>query len=64
MQKGVKQVFDKIGREMQEDGGSEGKWVEIDAGKTKEEVAEDLWKAVEPLVNGVQGSIGRLWENL
>ncbi|KAG1839380.1 thymidylate kinase-domain-containing protein [Suillus tomentosus] len=64
VQKGVKQVFDKIGREMQEDGGSEGKWVEIDAGKTKEEVAEDLWKAVEPLVNGVQGSIGRLWENL
>ncbi|KAG2110503.1 thymidylate kinase [Suillus discolor] len=64
VQKGVKQVFDKIGREMQEDGGSEGKWVEIDAGKTKEEVAEDLWKAVEPLVNGAQGSIGRLWENL
>ncbi|KAG1787118.1 thymidylate kinase-domain-containing protein [Suillus plorans] len=64
VQKGVKQVFDKIGREMQEDGGSEGKWVEIDAGKTKEEVAEDLWKAVEPFANGVQGSIGRLWENL
>ncbi|KAG2147889.1 thymidylate kinase-domain-containing protein [Suillus bovinus] len=64
VQKGVKQVFDKIGREMQEDGGGEGKWVEIDAGKTKEEVAEEIWKAVEPLASGVQGSISTLWENI
>ncbi|KAG1817211.1 thymidylate kinase-domain-containing protein [Suillus subaureus] len=60
VQKGVRRVFNKIGRAVQEEG--EGKWVEIDAGKTKEEVAEELWKAVEPLASGVQGSISGLWE--
>lgn len=64
VQKGVRQVFDKIGRAVQEDSKDEGKWVDIDAGKTKEEVAEELWRAVEPLASGVQGSIGRLWEKL
>ncbi|KAG2749891.1 thymidylate kinase [Suillus brevipes Sb2] len=64
VQKGVRQVFDKIGRAVQEDDEGEGKWVVIDAGKTKEEVAEELWRAVESLANGVQGSINRLWEKL
>lgn len=64
VQKGVRQVFDKIGRAVQEDGEGESKWVDIDAGKTKEEVAEELWRAVEPLANGVQGSINKLWEKL
>jgi dTMP kinase len=64
VQKGVRQVFDKIGRAVQEDGEGEGKWVDIDAGKTKEEVAEELWRAVEPLASGVQRSIIRLWENI
>ncbi|KIK49006.1 hypothetical protein CY34DRAFT_797378 [Suillus luteus UH-Slu-Lm8-n1] len=64
VQKGVRQVFNKIGRTVQEDDEGEGKWVVIDAGKTKEEVAEELWRAVEPLANGVQGSINRLWEKL
>jgi dTMP kinase len=62
VQKGVRQIFDKIGRAMQEEG--EGKWVEIDAGKSMEEVASDLWKAVEPLVSGVHGPINRLWETI
>ncbi|KAG1877262.1 P-loop containing nucleoside triphosphate hydrolase protein [Suillus subluteus] len=63
VQKGVRQVFDQIGRSVQEHGEKgEGKWVEIDAGKTKEEVAEDVWTAVEPLASGVQGSISGLWE--
>jgi dTMP kinase len=60
VQKGVRQVFDKIGQAVQQE--AEGKWVEIDAGKTKEEVAEELWKAVEPLAGGVEGSVSRLWE--
>lgn len=64
VQKGVRQVFDIIGRAVQEDGEGESKWVDIDAGKTKEEVAEELWRAVEPLANGVQGSINKLWEKL
>lgn len=64
VQKGVRQVFDKIGRAIQEDDEGEGKWVVIDAGKTKEEVAEELWRAVESFANGVQGSINRLWEKL
>lgn len=63
VQKGVRQVFDKIGREVQEHGEEgEGKWVVIDAGKTQEEVAEEVWKAVEPLASGVQGSVSGLWE--
>ncbi|KAG1770245.1 thymidylate kinase [Suillus occidentalis] len=64
VQKGVRQVFDKIGRAVQEDDEGEGKWVVIDAGKTKEEVAEELWRAVEPLANDIQRSIDRLWEKL
>jgi dTMP kinase len=64
VQKGVRQVFDKIGRAVQEDDEGDGKWVNIDAGKTKEEVAEELWRAVEPLASGIQGSISKLWEKL
>lgn len=60
VQTGVRHVFDKIGRAMREEG--EGKWVEIDAGKSKEEVADDLWIAVEPLVSGIHGPIHKLWE--
>lgn len=60
VQTGVRHVFDKIGRAMQGEG--EGKWVEINAGKSKEEVADNLWIAVEPLVGGVHGPINRLWE--
>ncbi|KAG1724507.1 thymidylate kinase [Suillus paluster] len=60
VQKGVRQVFDKIGQAMREEG--KGKWVEIDAGKSKEEVAEELWRAVQPLVSVVDGPISKLWE--
>jgi len=60
VQKGVREVFDKIGRTMQE--GGEGKWIEVDAGRSKEEVSDDLWRVVEPLVGGVHEPINRLWE--
>ncbi|KAG0692804.1 thymidylate kinase-domain-containing protein [Suillus ampliporus] len=60
VQKGVRQVFDKIGQTMGEE--SEGKWMVIDAGKSKEEVAEELWRVVKPLVSRVDGPISRLWE--
>jgi len=58
MQIRVREVFERIGKEM-----VEGTWVTIDASGSKEAVAEAVWNIVEPLQYGVDGDIGRLWEN-
>jgi len=36
-------------------------WVELDAGRGLEEVKEEIWGWVEPLVGGVGGEVRRLW---
>jgi dTMP kinase len=36
-------------------------WVTIDAGQTREDVARDIWKNVESLVQGIDAPIQRLW---
>ncbi|KAH7922332.1 thymidylate kinase [Leucogyrophana mollusca] len=59
VQRGVRELFEKIGREMQTEGSS---WVQVDAGKGKDEVAEDIWGAVEPLIGSCDSPIGRLWD--
>ena len=59
MQAGVREVFRRIGKEM----GVE-KWVIIDAGRTREEVAEDIWEMVSPLAEGMNGPVSRLWNDL
>lgn len=40
------------------------KWVAIDAGRTREEVEKDIWEKVTPLVEGVNGPVRRLWNDL
>lgn len=59
MQARVREVFGRIGKEM----GAE-KWVTIDAGRTREEVEEDIWKNVSPLVEGAGEPVSRLWSDL
>lgn len=58
MQRVVGQVFQRIGREMVEDG---GKWVDVDAGRERDVVSEELWHIVEPLIHGVHSPLQQLW---
>lgn len=38
------------------------RWVTIDAGRGRDEIAEDVWKLVEPLVKeGLQDPLNKLW---
>ncbi|KAL4066092.1 thymidylate kinase-domain-containing protein [Scleroderma yunnanense] len=60
VQRGVRAVFERIGEEMKRDG--PGKWVEIDAGREKDQVARDIWHAVELFAQGVDTPTARLWE--
>jgi len=38
------------------------RWVTVDAGRSKEEVQEDIWRLVETLIGGIDEPLGRLWE--
>ncbi|KAF4611258.1 hypothetical protein D9613_006594 [Agrocybe pediades] len=56
MQLRVRDSFHRIGREM----GTT--WVTIDAGRERDQVEQDVWKLVEPLVKeGVDGPVTKLW---
>ena len=59
MQARVREVFGRIGKEMGTD-----KWVEIDAGETREEVGEDIWEKVSPLAEGVDEPVRGLRNHL
>lgn len=59
MQRRVGEIFRRIGKEINEDEGV--RWVVVDAGKQKEEVAEEVWGLVEPLARGTEGPLRRLW---
>ncbi|KAF5362046.1 hypothetical protein D9756_002727 [Leucocoprinus leucothites] len=68
MQKRVREVFHRLGEEMSSpvDGVNDSKdkrWVVVDAGREREVVARELWQLVEPLIEGVDEEVGRLWEN-
>jgi dTMP kinase len=54
MQARVREVFERIGKEMGE------KWVTVDAGRTRDEVGQDIWEKVSPLVGGVNEPVNRL----
>ncbi|KAH7885720.1 thymidylate kinase-domain-containing protein [Phlebopus sp. FC_14] len=63
VQRGVKTVFERIGKEMSQNGW--GKWVVIDAGKDRERVAGDVWTAVQETQRTLRGTtepVKRLWE--
>lgn len=61
VQEGVRTVFDRIGEELRSQG--KGKWVVIDAGQDKMQVAEAIWQTVEPLSRGVDSPVSKLWED-
>ncbi|KAF7332575.1 Thymidylate kinase [Mycena kentingensis (nom. inval.)] len=56
LQQKVKGIFLQLASEMSSD-----KWVTVDAGRSKEEVAEDVWRHVGALVGGVAGPVERIW---
>ncbi|KIK92646.1 hypothetical protein PAXRUDRAFT_146891 [Paxillus rubicundulus Ve08.2h10] len=60
VQRKVREVFERIGREMNE--GESGKWVVVDAGQDRDKVAQDIWEAVEPVLNCVDSPVTGLWE--
>ncbi|KAJ3787792.1 P-loop containing nucleoside triphosphate hydrolase protein [Lentinula aff. detonsa] len=61
MQKRVRSVFREIGGEVTADAG-QGKWIVVDAGKDMSTVTEEMWGHVQTLLDGINGSIGRLWD--
>lgn len=36
-------------------------WATIDAGREREQVAADIWAHVEPLVDGINHAVAKLW---
>jgi len=65
MQKRVRDVFDRIGKEMGSRAGESEigeQWVKVDAGHEKDIVQGAIWELVEPLMNGVENPVAKLWE--
>jgi dTMP kinase len=54
LQARVRELFKSMGDETRG-------WVTIDAGQDREDVAHDIWKNVEPLLQGIDAPIRRLW---
>ncbi|KAF8962351.1 thymidylate kinase-domain-containing protein [Flammula alnicola] len=71
MQLRVRKFFHRIGEEMvEEDEKAAGsrdeivRWVSIDAGREIEEVEQEVWSLVDPLVKeGVKGPVRKLWSS-
>jgi dTMP kinase len=65
MQLRVRKFFHRIGTEMVEKRGETEectRWVVIDAGRERDEIEQDIWKVVEPLVKeSLHGPVDRLW---
>ncbi|TFY71270.1 hypothetical protein EVG20_g1716 [Dentipellis fragilis] len=65
-QRKVRQIFGRMAEETaaQYEKSNHGRWVTIDASQSLEAVTADIWKVVEPFVEGLSGPIHRLWEGL
>ena len=37
------------------------RWITIDAGRSVEQVTNDIWAAIEPLIHGTSEPLSRLW---
>ncbi|KAI0917933.1 hypothetical protein AcW1_006927 [Taiwanofungus camphoratus] len=57
----VRAVFERIGEEMGEQVGEDGRWVSIDADAGKEDVAETVWTLAERLCRGIDRPVSKLW---
>lgn len=55
MQKRVRMLFNRLGGEMGE------KWETVDAGRTLEDVANDIWAKVKPFTSTIDHNLGQLW---
>ena len=68
MQKRVREMFYRLKEEMASpeddvDGNPVGRWIVVDAGRERETIAQELWQLVEPLTEGIDGDVARLWED-
>ncbi|KAJ7675455.1 thymidylate kinase [Mycena rosella] len=56
MQRKVRDVFRQISTEF-----DEARWVTLDAGRRREDVAADVWNCVQPFTSGLASPLQRLW---
>jgi len=57
MQRKVRRVFERIEAEME----ANVPWVTIDASLDRDTVEKNIWTVVEPLVQGVNEPVRKLW---
>ncbi|EUC59728.1 thymidylate kinase [Rhizoctonia solani AG-3 Rhs1AP] len=58
MQTAVRQTFQRIGKDVQE------RWEVVDANRTQEQVEEDLWSRIGPLISGqLEDNLKTMWAN-
>ena len=48
-----------LDRDRQQDQGP--RWITIDAGRSVDQVTNDIWATIEPLIHGTSEPLGRLW---
>jgi len=67
MQLRVRKFFRRIGDELgerRENAGEGTRWVSIDAGKGRDDVAGEVWNLVEPLIKrNDHGPVQKLWNS-
>ncbi|KAF8698240.1 hypothetical protein AX14_001171 [Amanita brunnescens Koide BX004] len=61
MQRKVREVFLRMAGEMGGGTDRRSRWITVDAGRDVEQVTNDIWAAIEPLVHGTSEPLGRLW---
>jgi dTMP kinase len=59
IQNKVRSVFGRIEEDFK---GRNGRWKEIDAGKSVEQVGEEIWREVELVRKKARDEIGKLWQ--
>ncbi|WVR05820.1 thymidylate kinase [Kwoniella sp. DSM 27419] len=60
MQTATREQFGLVAQEVSRRHG-DGRWMEVDARGTIEEVGDRIWALLEPVISGVGGQVGDLW---